>query len=192
MKKDATENSPNALFTQKPNYASFSQRMFAAVIDVVLIMIVALPVCDWAGRAIFPPINPAELAELAASHPTNEEAWRGLWQFIINQQMLERFFVTNLVQLVIIGLYILPFWLGSKHNTPGKRLLRLEIRDAVTFEPMTRKQAVLRFIGYIISAIPLTLGFVWMLFSKKRQCWHDSIAGTIVVKREKKKEELGK
>ena len=33
----------------------------------------------------------------------------------------------------------------------------------------------------IISAMVILLGFVWILIDKKRQGWHDKIAGTYVV-----------
>ena len=36
--------------------------------------------------------------------------------------------------------------------------------------------------GYIISAVPLSLGFVWIVFDKKGQGWHDKLGGTYVVK----------
>ena len=71
----------------------------------------------------------------------------------------------------------------------NKALMGIEIRDATTYELMTHKQMVLRFFGYIISGIPLTLGFMWMGFNKKRRCWHDFMAHTIVVKKEKKPKE---
>ena len=42
-------------------------------------------------------------------------------------------------------------------------------------------KALLRYIGYIISAIVLFLGFIWIAFDSKRQGWHDKIASTLVV-----------
>jgi uncharacterized RDD family membrane protein YckC len=42
-------------------------------------------------------------------------------------------------------------------------------------------RALLRYLGYIVSIIPLFLGFFWILFSRKRQGWHDKIARTCVI-----------
>lgn len=42
-------------------------------------------------------------------------------------------------------------------------------------------RAFLRYIGTIISSIPLYLGFFWMLWDGNKQTWHDKIAGSIVV-----------
>ena len=41
--------------------------------------------------------------------------------------------------------------------------------------------AFLRYLGYVISAIPLFLGFIWIAFDKQKQGFHDKIAGTFVV-----------
>jgi hypothetical protein len=40
---------------------------------------------------------------------------------------------------------------------------------------------VLRYVGYLVSAIVVSLGFIWILFDSKRQGWHDKIAKTYVV-----------
>ncbi len=36
--------------------------------------------------------------------------------------------------------------------------------------------------GYIISAIPLLLGFIWAAFDARKQGWHDKIASTVVIR----------
>jgi uncharacterized RDD family membrane protein YckC len=41
-------------------------------------------------------------------------------------------------------------------------------------------KALLRYVGYVISALLLSLGFLWIGFDKRRQGWHDKIAGTLV------------
>jgi uncharacterized RDD family membrane protein YckC len=42
-------------------------------------------------------------------------------------------------------------------------------------------QALLRYLGYIVSAVVFSLGFLWVAFDPKRQGWHDKIARTYVV-----------
>ncbi len=42
-------------------------------------------------------------------------------------------------------------------------------------------RGLLRYIARILSAIPLFLGYFWMLWDKEKQCWHDKIAGSVVV-----------
>jgi hypothetical protein len=40
---------------------------------------------------------------------------------------------------------------------------------------------VLRYVGYLVSGIVMSLGFIWILFDRKRQGWHDKLARTYVV-----------
>jgi uncharacterized RDD family membrane protein YckC len=42
-------------------------------------------------------------------------------------------------------------------------------------------RASVRFLGHFLSAIILYIGFIIMLFNKKRQTMHDNIAGTLVM-----------
>ncbi len=39
-----------------------------------------------------------------------------------------------------------------------------------------------KYLGYYLSAIPLLLGFVWVAFDKRKQGFHDKLAGTFVVR----------
>lgn len=78
---------------------------------------------------------------------------------------------------VAIG-YPVGFWvvLGQ---TPGKLLVGLRI-VRINGQPLTIRRALLRYLGYWLSAIPLGLGFLWVLVDDRRQGWHDKLAGTYV------------
>jgi uncharacterized RDD family membrane protein YckC len=65
--------------------------------------------------------------------------------------------------------------------TIGKRILGLRVLDARGIR-MTIGRALGRNHAKIISYIPPGLGFLWALWSKRRQGWHDLIAKTIVVR----------
>lgn len=56
------------------------------------------------------------------------------------------------------------------------RLVRTDGRD------IEWETAIVRALGCFLSAIPLGLGFIWMVFDSNRQAWHDKIAGTVVVR----------
>ncbi|SAK78319.1 RDD family protein [Caballeronia temeraria] len=66
-------------------------------------------------------------------------------------------------------------------TSPGKRALRLRIVDADSHEPMTRRQAVLRTIGYVLTFALCGAGFLWIMFNPRKQALHDRIANTVVV-----------
>jgi uncharacterized RDD family membrane protein YckC len=82
---------------------------------------------------------------------------------------------------VITGLAVLSFW-AERQGTPGKIVLGLRIVDAETGATPPLGRLVLRYLGYLVSAIPLCLGYLWMLRDGRRQTWHDKIGGTLVVK----------
>jgi uncharacterized RDD family membrane protein YckC len=94
---------------------------------------------------------------------------------------LEDFDLRNfLVQEFLPALLILWFWIKYS-GTPGKMLLDCEIVDARTGEQIDFKQIILRYLGYIVSALPFGLGFLWIMLDKRKQGWHDKIAGTVVI-----------
>lgn len=67
-------------------------------------------------------------------------------------------------------------------GTPGKLILKLKVLDADTGHQLSLGQAIIRQLAYIPSTLILLLGFFWIGFDKKKQGWHDKIAGTVVVK----------
>ena len=87
---------------------------------------------------------------------------------------------------VILG-YIVPivatiwFWLRYM-GTPGKMATKLRIVDAATGNKMTTGQAIGRYFAYIIAMLPLCLGLIWVGIDKRRQGWHDKLAGTVVIR----------
>lgn len=77
-------------------------------------------------------------------------------------------------------LLIIWFWVRYA-ATPGKLLFDCEIVDARTGKPINFTQALLRYFGYFVSMLFLGLGFLWIIVDKRKQGWHDKIAGTVVV-----------
>ena len=75
--------------------------------------------------------------------------------------------------------YYVGYW-STSGQTLGKTMLGLKVVDR-TGSPLSTGQAILRYLGYLISAALFSLGFIWIAFDQKRQGWHDKIAGTYVV-----------
>jgi uncharacterized RDD family membrane protein YckC len=65
--------------------------------------------------------------------------------------------------------------------TPGKITLSARIVDARSGGRPTLARLVIRYVAYIISAAPLFLGFAWIAIDRRKQAWHDKIAGTRVI-----------
>ena len=90
--------------------------------------------------------------------------------------------------IIICGLlfsvaYYAWFWVRSG-QTIGKAVLGIKVITK-NGTRLTWGKALLRYVGYLISAIPLSLGFLWVSFDRRRQGWHDKIAGTYVIYQEK-------
>jgi uncharacterized RDD family membrane protein YckC len=60
--------------------------------------------------------------------------------------------------------------------------LRLRVVDARTGQAITTGKAIGRYLGYYVSALPLLLGFIWVGIDKRKQGFHDKLAGTVVIR----------
>ncbi len=87
--------------------------------------------------------------------------------------------LTVAVELLFIPLYFVVFW-RLTGATPGKMLMGLRVVHDDTAK-IGWPRGVLRYAGYFLSALPLFLGFFWVLGDRQRQGWHDKLARTRVV-----------
>jgi uncharacterized RDD family membrane protein YckC len=86
----------------------------------------------------------------------------------------------DLATLLVVGAVVIGFWryCGA---TPGKLALDIKIVDAKTGGPPSTWRLVVRFLCYFVSAAPIYLGFIWIAIDRRKQGWHDKIAGTVVI-----------
>jgi uncharacterized RDD family membrane protein YckC len=85
--------------------------------------------------------------------------------------------------LAIVAAATIGFW-RAVGATPGKIAVAVKVVDAKTGEVPGTGRLVLRFLCYFVSALPLYLGFLWIAFDRRKQGWHDKIAGTVVINSE--------
>ncbi|MCH2414732.1 MAG: RDD family protein, partial [Acidimicrobiales bacterium] len=71
---------------------------------------------------------------------------------------------------------------GRRGGTPGKRIAKLKVVDATTGAPIGMGRAIGRWIMRFASAIPLWLGYLWMLWDDDNQTWHDKVVRSRVVR----------
>lgn len=84
----------------------------------------------------------------------------------------------SLITLAGLGL-LLFFW--SKSTSPGKKVLGLTVRDANTGKPLGLGLMIIReTVGKAISGLVFSLGYLWLLWDKNNQCWHDKLVNSIV------------
>ena len=136
-------------------YAGFWVRAGASVIDTILVMIISFPLLIAIyGWAYFDSDKTGLIA--------------GPADFLISW--------------VLPAIAVILFWI-YKQATPGKMAVSAKIVDASTGLPPSNAQMIGRYFAYFISIIPFMLGIFWVAFDKKKQGWHDKLAGTVVVKK---------
>jgi len=133
-------------------YAGFWIRTGAAVIDTILMLIIILPILS----AIY-----------GTDYWTTESFVLGFWDAMFNY--------------ILPAIAVIAFWV-YKSATPGKMATRLTIVDARTGGKPSTAQFIGRYLAYYVSIIPLFLGIIWVGIDKRKQGWHDKLAGTVVIK----------
>ena len=133
-------------------YAGFWVRLGATLIDTVIMMIV---------------LGIPLALIYGEQDPLGGLYIRGFWDFMLS--------------------YVVPiavtiwFWLRFL-GTPGKMVLKLRVVDAKTGGKLSIGQAIGRYFAYLVSMLPLGLGFIWIAFDSKKQGWHDKLAGSLVIR----------
>ena len=133
-------------------YAGFWIRVGASLIDTILLMVI---------------IFPAVTAIYGKDYWSNGSLVQGFWDVLFSY--------------ILPAVAVTVFWI-YKSATPGKMALRLTIVDAKTGGKPSTGQFIGRYLAYYLSAIPLCLGFIWVAFDKRKQGWHDKLAGTVVLR----------
>lgn len=137
------------------NYAGFWIRLRASFIDLIIMMIV-----------IFLPLS----IIYGEAYWSSDNYYLGFWDICLGE-------VVPMVATIL-------FWV-KYFGTPGKMITRLKVVDAQTGNRLTVGQAILRYFSYFLSILALGVGFFSIGWDKKKQGWHDKLAGTVVIKNNK-------
>ncbi|SEM70530.1 Uncharacterized membrane protein YckC, RDD family [Syntrophus gentianae] len=95
-------------------------------------------------------------------------------------KIIGRFSLIYYLTTHLLGMLYFTYFHGISGQTPGKMLLGLQVIQS-SGEKMTLGLAFLRWVGSIFSGLILYLGFLWIIFDRKKQGWHDKIAETLVI-----------
>ena len=80
----------------------------------------------------------------------------------------------------LVAIYFFLFMLSAS-QTPGMKYRGLIVATSEDL-PLDPRRACLRGFGYLISILPLLLGFVWMLIDPEHLTWADKVSGTYIRK----------
>ncbi|OEF24278.1 RDD family protein [Vibrio rumoiensis] len=143
-------------------YVGFWARVGASMIDTVLFSVVLFFIP-------LPGINQQSQNFSTQSMDTFSSSWAGslsidsLWGYL---------------PLMIITIL---FW-RFRSATPGKMLFKAKVVDAKTGQPLTTVQSIIRYLGYFVSIFVFMLGFIWVGFDRRKQGFHDKLAGSVVIR----------
>jgi uncharacterized RDD family membrane protein YckC len=83
---------------------------------------------------------------------------------------------------LLAGVAYFTFFVGSaRGQTPGMSALGIRVISFDGSGSIGYGRAFIRWIGGYLSAIVIFLGYLWMLWDKENQCWHDKLASDVVV-----------
>ena len=133
-------------------YAGFWIRTGAAIIDSILMLIIVLPLMT----AIY-----------GTEYWDSDSIILGFWDVLLNY--------------ILPACAVILFWI-YKSATPGKMATKLTIVDAKTGGKPSTRQLIGRYLAYYVSIIPLGMGIIWVGIDKRKQGWHDKLAGTVVIR----------
>jgi len=133
-------------------YAGFWIRTGAAIIDSILLIII---------------IGPILTAVYGGDYWVSEARPYGAIDIFLNY--------------ILPAIAVIIFWV-YKSATPGKMATKLTIVDAKTGEKPSTGQFIGRYLAYYVSMLPFFLGIIWVGIDKRKQGWHDKLAGTVVIK----------
>ena len=133
-------------------YAGFWIRTGAAIIDSILMLIIVLPLM---------------IAIYGTDYWDTDSIILGFWDVLLNY--------------ILPACAVIIFWV-YKSATPGKMATKITIVDAKTGGKPSTRQLVGRYFAYYVSIIPLGMGIIWVGIDKRKQGWHDKLAGTVVIR----------
>lgn len=160
------ENSPVESSAPRVQYAGFWLRFLAYWVDFLLLFPLGIIIQNMLGINAFAIFTANSLADVQRLQSSPNQ-------------------LLSLIASVGVGMvYFFIFWVHYDGATPGKKVLGIKIIRE-NGEKITYPVAIIRYIGFLLSSATIFffgLGFLWVIWDKKKQALHDKIAGTLVIR----------
>ena len=166
---DSAKVIPNGNKGSYPRMGSFSDRLIAFIVDLIIIYGLSFVI----GLLVGIPFG--IMSGLSGSKNSS---------FFESGAQL----VGALFGIVLLCIYYGYFY-NKKGQTPGKMLMKLKVVRAEDLQYVSWGRAIIRqTVGAFINNWLFYLGYLWYFMSQKRQTWGDSLVKTYVVKTDDKGE----
>lgn len=162
-----TATSPPSSLKRLALYGSLVNRFVAFLVDTTLLVF-------WYTIILY----------ATAKTPDHLYTWKDLWQEnnfnLLNMVLMGKALFFNLYFPVLHWLYYTLLEASPKQATIGKFTLGLKVTD-IQGSRIGFARANLRYFSRLASFLPLGLGFLLLLNSRRKQMLHDYMAGTVVI-----------
>lgn len=108
----------------------------------------------------------------------------------INDGLAALVLILGYLALLAAWIYLMPWGQGITGQTPGKRIMGIQVVKDGTGEFMGGGLGIGRWFASILNSLPLYLGWLWPLFDDKNQTFADKIVSTVVTQTDRPKKLL--
>lgn len=167
---------PEQAYDGRGERAGFGVRLGGYIIDSILYGLLAAPFVVGGTFAIVAAFKDCDTIDTDT----------GTEFSCVGDQFKGGLFAAGIAILAVGAILILLLYvsqLGKSGQTWGRKMLAIRVVDATTGQPIGFGRALGRTLfAHIISSALCSLGYLWMLWDKEQQTWHDKVIGTIVVR----------
>lgn len=165
-----------------PVYANLSDRLVASALDTGFLVTVFADLFNWMSIYFYQGIQVDAVFKIeeGMQSASLQSQLIALYHRSVELGFLQMWLLNSFVQSVIAGICLVLMWHYCR-ITPGKWIVGLKFADSKTNEEPTLKQYIIRFLGFYVSMPFFMIGFVTLGLNKRRQAWHDMLAGTVVI-----------
>ena len=158
-------------------YAGFWRRVVATVIDLCLLAPLVLGV----STLVLPKPTPEE--DLAVKQLTSGRLTGGERRQV-QQRFTERAIYLWELAFLLAAPYFVLLESSALRGTVGKHMMGLWVTD-LNGRRIRPSRALKRYLGRLVSAMPVWYGFAMAGLTSRKQALHDFLAGTLVVIRDR-------
>ncbi len=157
-------------------YAGFWRRLGAYTVDGIIILFTFIVLSIIASLAFFSGAISGNSKDFIAD--------------LADPARFSSIMILTWLFFIFFNIAYFTYFHGTTGRTPGKMLLGLQV-ISMEGAPISYGIAFLRAVGYLVSSALFNLGFIWIAFDKRKQGWHDKIAGTVVIIKEQQNDTEG-